>query len=231
MIQMTSHDLKNPLQAAMSYLELLVEDGQAVFTDDMQEYVDIVWGQLDRMYRIISGILDLERVQSGTPALEICTLEDVLGRVVLDIADQARSKGLILDLDIKDRLLPVLGDAHQLGQAITNLVENSIKFTPAGGQVIVKARVKDTDVIIDVTDTGIGIPEAEQSRIFERFYRGTQQGIVHVGGSGLGLSLVKAIVDSHNGTIDVESVPGKGATFRVRLPSVSEFHVQQGNIQ
>jgi two-component system, OmpR family, phosphate regulon sensor histidine kinase PhoR len=217
MVQMTSHDLKNPLQAAMSYMELLEEDMAATLTDDMQDYLNMIWGQLTRMYRIISGILDLERVQSGTPDFEMCALEDALGRVVLDMADQARTKGLTLRLQIQDELPAILGDAQQLGQAFTNLVDNAIKFT-AEGEVFVQAETEAEQVVVRVVDTGIGIPAHEQRRIFERFFRGGQSGNVREAGSGLGLSLVKAIVNSHNGEVEVESTLGQGTVFHVRLP-------------
>lgn len=218
MVQMTSHDLKNPLQAAMSYLELLVEDGQDSFSADMHEYVKIIWTQFTRMYRIISGILDLERVQAGAPVFESCAAEEILARVVFDMADQARSKNLDLVLKIEHELPPVLGDPQQLSQAMANLVDNAIKFTPAGGEVLVEARPLEKTVCVDVRDTGIGIPVEDQAKIFDRFYRGAQQGNVRVSGSGLGLSLVKAIVDRHGGSITFESSVGEGTIFRVNLP-------------
>ena len=130
MIQMTSHDLKNPLQAAMSYLELLQEDGEVIFTEDMRNYTDVIWTQLTRMYRMINGILNLERIQAGKPTPEICEPDTILRRVVDDMIDQAEIKGLDLRLYISERLPMVQGDEQQLGQAFTNLVENAIKFTP-----------------------------------------------------------------------------------------------------
>lgn len=222
MVQMTSHDLKNPLQAAMSYVELLEEDGQAVFTSDMHDYVAIVWTQLRRMYRIISGILDLERVQSGTPAFELVALEDVLPRVVDELADQARSKGIALSLSVEDDLPSVLGEPQMLSQAFVNIVENAVKFTPQGGSVSISAAEKSGCVIIDVTDTGIGIPQEEQEHVFERFYRVHHQEVSNVGGSGLGLSLVKAVVDRHGGRVYLESEPGKGTVFHVLLNAISD---------
>lgn len=227
MVQMTSHDLKNPLQAAMSYVELLQEDGQEIFTQDMDNYVDNIWTQLTRMYRIISGILDLERVQAGTPAFENCALGDVLRRVVGELMDQACSKGLELDLAIEGDLPPVVGDSQQLAQALTNLVENAVKFTPAGGRVMVRAKGDSNGVMVDVADTGIGIRAEDQPKIFERFYRGQQQGFVNVGGSGLGLSLVKAIVNSHKGEIELESEPGRGTVFHVWLPAAAEHYSEE----
>jgi two-component system phosphate regulon sensor histidine kinase PhoR len=222
MIQMTSHDLKNPLQAAMSYIELLTEDGDRIFTEDMNEYIKIIWTQLTRMYRIINGILDLERIQSGTLALEECALEDLLGRAVVDLADQARGKGLTLELEIKEKLPLVLGDPQQLNQAFANLVDNAVKFTPPGGQVFVRAQANRKQVCIDVADTGIGIPAEDRARVFDRFYRGRHQGVVHASGSGLGLSLVKAIIDNHRGDIELESESGKGTIVHVRLPALNE---------
>jgi signal transduction histidine kinase len=222
MIQMTSHDLKNPLQAAMSHIELLTEDGEHIFTNDMNEYIKIIWTQLTRMYRIINGILDLERIQSGTLAVEECVIEDLLGRAVVDLADQARTKGLTLELEIREKLPSVLGDAQQLNQAFANLVDNAVKFTPPGGQVCVRAQATRKLVCIDVTDTGIGIPAEDQARVFDRFYRGRHQGMAHETGSGLGLSLVKAIIDNHHGDIELVSESGKGTTVHVRLPALDE---------
>ena len=222
MVQMTSHDLKNPLQAAMSYLELLVEDGEDLFDSEMHEYADHIWTHLARMHRIISGILDLERVQSGTPAFELCALDEVVTRVVGEYADQARSKGLQLDVEGVAAPPPVLGDVNQITQALSNLVDNAVKFTRQGGSVTVGLTAEAERVLVSVRDTGIGIPHEELARIFDRFYRVQHHNLGHVTGSGLGLSLVKAIVDRHQGEIRIESEPGEGTTFWVAFPRPME---------
>lgn len=226
MIRMTSHDLKNPLQAAMSYLELLIEDGQPLFTDTMRDDADMVWTQLNRMYRMISGILDLERAETGVAYLEPCVLEDILGHVVVDIADQARNKGLTLELDIKESLPAVVGDPQQLSQAFANLVENAVKFTSAGGSVVVRAQSVNRMVVVDVQDSGVGIPPEEQQHVFERFFRG-RQGMLRSDGSGLGLSLVKTIIDGHRGSISLESETGRGTVFTVSLPVAAGISVTE----
>ncbi len=220
MIQMASHDLKNPLQAAMSYLELLTEDAKDIFGTELQEYVVIIENQLNRMYRIINGILDLERVQSGQGLLEECSVEDILGRVLVDSAGQAREKRIALELKIDERLPLVSGNVQQLTHAFANLVDNAIKFTPNGGKVEVNTLVGRRYVEVEITDTGIGIPEEEHQRIFDRFYRGKHRGAEEVEGSGLGLALVKSVIESHRGTIEVESQLGAGTTMRVRLPVI-----------
>ncbi len=218
MIQMASHDLENPLQAAMSYLELLTEDTEEIFDKELQEYVKIIENQLERMYRIINGILDIERVQSGQGLLEECSVEDMLGRVLVDSAGQAREKKIALELKIEDRLPLISGNFQQLSHAFANLVDNAIKFTPIAGRVEVSAHVFKRHVEIEVKDTGIGIPREEHQRIFDRFYRGRHRGTDGVEGSGLGLALVKSVIEGHQGTIDVESELEAGTIMRVRLP-------------
>ncbi len=228
MIRMTSHDLKNPLQAAMSYLELLIDDGDPVFSETMRGDADMVWTQLNRMYRMINGILDLERAESGTPVWETCVLEEVLGRVIVDIADQARNKGVTLHLDIKEELPPVTGDIHELTQAFANLIENAVKFTPPGGDVVVRAASNVRQILIDVADTGVGIPEDEQTKVFDRFFRG-REGMARSDGSGLGLSLVKAIIERHKGEISLDSEKGKGTTMHICLPLTADVPAELTN--
>jgi PAS domain S-box-containing protein len=218
MVRITSHDLKNPLFAAMSYLELLEEDGESIFDENLREYVGIINHQLERMNRIISGILDLERVQSGTPAYETCNLNRLLRLAAGELEGQAIAKNLALALDLPADLPSVLGDPQQLSQVFINVIDNAVKFTPDGGRVDVRASEGDGQVLVEVADTGIGIPAEAKDRIFERFYRAHQPGTEHISGSGLGLSLAKAIVDAHGGEIQVESEAGVGSTFRVILP-------------
>ncbi len=218
MVRMTSHDLKNPLFAAMSHLELLEEEAEGLFTEDMREYVDVVNQQLERMYRIISGILNLERVQSGKPAREICDVSRLLRVAAGELERQAIGKNLALALDLAEGLPYVLGDPQQLCQMFTNLIENAVKFTPTGGRVDVRAGAEGGRLVVKVSDTGVGIPAEALDRIFDRFYRAHQPGTEHITGSGLGLSLVKAVVDTHGGAIEVESKMGVGSTFWVMLP-------------
>jgi len=218
MIQMTSHDLKNPLQAAMSYLELLEEDGRDVLSEDMMDYVDAIGTQLLRMYHLINAILNLERVESGQGAVEECDMPEVIERVLADMSGQASHKGVSLHLVVQPSLPLVMGDPQQLKQAFSNLVDNAIKFTPEGGEVEVAIRRDDTGLCIQVSDTGIGIPEDEQPHVFDRFYRGKAHRTLHINGTGLGLALVKAVVESHHGHIHLSSSPGEGTTVEVILP-------------
>lgn len=221
MVRMTSHDLRNPLSSIIAYMDLLGEDGNQVFSDTMQKNYEAIWTQVKRMQRIIEGILNLERVESGAPPLESFDLRKVLVRCVKEMEGQAASGGLILHEEIQDNLPPIFGDAQQIGQAITNLVDNAIKFTSPGGSVWVRAQQLDGQILISIQDTGIGIPREAQSRVFDRFFRVENHSHKQIKGSGLGLSLVKAVVDRHNGRIWFHSEENKGTTFSIILPIVS----------
>ncbi|MBZ0303333.1 MAG: HAMP domain-containing histidine kinase, partial [Anaerolineae bacterium] len=177
--------------------------------------------QLERMNRIIGGILDLERVKSGIPALEICRVDKSVSNTVDELQHLADDKAITLQVEIDEHLPDFLGDQEQFERALINLVENAIKFTPMNGSVMIQVRRVEGEIIFEIRDTGIGIPPDLHEKIFERFFRGRQKGADHISGSGLGLSLVKTIVENHNGRIWLESQEGMGATFYIALPALS----------
>jgi signal transduction histidine kinase len=218
MIRMTSHDLKNPLFSAMSHIELLQEEGEGILTAEMQEDVQTTWTQLLRMERIIRGILDYERVQSATPRFEEYDLRELVRQSVSDILAYAKRQGIEVRETLPDNLPLIIGDRQFMMQALSNLIENAIKFTHRGGCVIVSAEKIDDTLVLHVTDTGVGIPPEAQARIFERFYRANHPGMEPVSGTGLGLSLVKAVTDAHNGRIWLNSEVDVGTTFHIALP-------------
>jgi signal transduction histidine kinase len=219
MVRMTSHDLKNPLQVAMANLDNLRDD----VTDNNGEGVLLAASKIEksliRMNRIIGGILDLERARMSVTRLDLCNPADIIAAAIDEVQDIAIEKGVELWVDLGTETSDFRGDAGQFGRAMVNLIENAIKFTPAGGSVWVSAYHENACVMITVSDTGIGIPPEIQPHIFDRFFRGQQPGAEHISGSGLGLSLVKAVVESHRGQIRVESELGKGTTFFLSLPA------------
>lgn len=223
MVRMTSHDLKNPLQAALANLDLMRDDVQADYHDELELSINNVERQLNRMNRIISGILDLERARTSTKPTEICHPADIAMGAVDEVRDIARDQKITLDLHIQDDLPDFVGDVEHLERAIVNLIENAIKFTRSGGQVVVSVyRDEAGQIVFAIRDTGIGIPPEQHQKIFDRFYRGEQPGAEHISGTGLGLSLVKTVVESHHGKLSLESEMGKGSTFFVTLPPVGE---------
>jgi len=217
-IRMTSHDLKNPLFALTTYLELIEEDASPYFDEITRQNMATVWTQINRMSQLINNILNLERVQIGNHSITIVEIRDILTSSLNNLEPIARRKSLTLSLDVANEALLVAGDQQLLVQAVNNLVDNAIKFTPEGGTVSLRGYLNDHQVIIEVSDSGIGIAPEDQERVFERFFRVKQGRTKDDIGSGLGLSLVKAIVEQHNGFITLESELNKGTTFRIALP-------------
>ena len=227
MVRMTSHDLKNPLQAAMAHLELLSDDVGRGDLSEVNITIDTIQKQLDRMNRIIGGILDLERVKSGTPTMELRSAAEMVEQTIEEMRHIAQERDVRLEA-VVDTDSTFYADAEQFLRALVNLVENAIKFTADGGnvRVVVSRDEKEGIVIFKVEDDGIGIPEALQELVFDRFFRGGQRGqrgAEHVSGSGLGLNLVRMIVESHGGKVWLKSKEGEGTTFFITVPENGGF--------
>jgi signal transduction histidine kinase len=221
MIELTTHQLKNPLQAAMLHLDELEDLGEDVLTEDMRYDLSVIWDQLERMQRLVASILNLERLQSrSVRATEQVDFSQVTLSAVSALRRQAEAKHIQLEVKIGDNLPLVRGDPSELTEAVTNLVDNAIKYTPPQGQVQVEAWGVDGSILLRVNDTGIGIAESEHERIFDRFYRIEQPGTEQISGTGMGLSLVKAIIERHHGRVWLESEPNAGTTFYVSLPGL-----------
>lgn len=223
MVRMTSHDLKNPLQAAMANLELLEEDLAEYEDTEVQSSVVTIGKQLTRMNRIIAGILDLERLKAGTPAMVTCHPRQIVKNSVDEVLHLADDKHVSLEAVMRDDVPCFLADPSQFERALINLIENAIKFTPEGGQVMLRVQSELDSVVFEVKDNGIGIPSHLQPIVFDRFVRGGQRGqkgAEHIGGSGLGLSIVKTIVENHQGEVWLKSAEGQGTTFFIRVPAV-----------
>lgn len=219
MIRMTSHDLKNPLQAAIANLELLRDDLSVEQLRDSEIALSInnIQRQLERMTRIISGILDVERARTGIKLDEECDLNELCQAALDELMSLIKDRQVRIHLALQNPLPSFLGDKAQFQRAIVNLIENAIKFSQAMQQIIVRTSLEQGELRCAVEDEGVGIPSTLHEQIFERFFRGQQAGVEHVSGSGLGLSLVKAVVESHHGRVWVESDIGHGAKFTIAV--------------
>ncbi len=213
-----SHELRTPLASIKGYSETLL-DGGMEDEGTLKEFLGIIDRHATRMSRLIDDLLVLSRVESHqmsftTERIDIC---EVIKSIASGFKKQARDKEVDFTLDFEEENIVVLGDGYRLEQVLVNLFDNAIKYTPKGGSVVVKTREEGIGVRVDVTDTGIGIPEGDLPRIFERFYRVDKARSRDLGGTGLGLSIVKHIVQSMNGTVSVKSRPGRGTTFTLIL--------------
>ncbi|SHG02217.1 Signal transduction histidine kinase [Jatrophihabitans endophyticus] len=219
LIAAVSHDLRTPLATIGAYVELLEAGDAGELSGEQRQMLDVVEENVQRAYAIADDLIELRGADSH--AREAVLVEDVLARAVRSIGPSARRRGLTLAVDARLDGARVTGNAVQLDRVLTNLLSNAVKFTPEGGSVTVHGRAEGGSVVVEVTDTGAGIPAREQHRIFERYYRADAARAGRVPGSGLGLAIVRELVAQHGGAVDVRSRPGQGATFTLTLPALA----------
>jgi signal transduction histidine kinase len=214
-----SHELRTPIAAMRTFIELL-QGPAGRDTAARTEFLDSSAVQLDRLDWLAQNLLELSKLDSGLVLLDLRP-DDVRGTIESAVEQQrpaAERKGLALRTSLPSSPLRIRHDPPRLGQVISNLVANAVKFTEHGRIDVIARQLPDGGAQIEVVDTGGGIQEAELPLIFDRFYRGSGDNEARGTGSGLGLAIVKSIVDMHHGTIEVESRVGVGSRFVVRLP-------------
>ncbi|QTA37427.1 PAS domain-containing protein [Thermosipho ferrireducens] len=221
-ISNVSHELRTPLTSIHGYAEALIDDDLSN-KKLVKRFLRIIESEAARMTRLINDLLDLEKLESGETSFEFEKLNfaDVLEHVRHIIEPLAEDYGVEVEFEYPDEL-DLVGDHDRLIQMILNLVDNAVKYTSlkekGEKKVTVRSYNDNGNVIFIVKDTGVGIPEEAQKRLFERFYRVDKARSRKMGGTGLGLSIVKTIVERHNGTIEFSSKPGVGTMFKVILP-------------
>jgi two-component system OmpR family sensor kinase len=188
---------------------------------ETQEILGTIDRQNQRLAQLVADLLLLARMDRKAVPMgrQICCLNELVSDLVEELEALAVSAEITLRAKVLVKeALNVLGTPEQLYRLVSNLIVNAIQYTPAGGEVSVVLCCNEHQAVIQVQDTGIGIPKHEQARIFDRFYRVNSDRSRHTGGSGLGLAIAKAIVQAHQGSIQVQSELGKGSTFTIRLP-------------
>ena len=212
-----SHELKTPAATIQAVAETL---GQAAAEDP--EAVPRFASQLEReavrLSRIVADLLDLSRLESGSALDELVSLGAATREEGQRLWESAEHAGVTLEIQTEDERR-VLGSQRDLALLARNLIDNAIRYSHGGGRVVVQVGSNGDEVVLRVTDTGIGIPSRDIDRIFERFYRVDRARSRETGGTGLGLAIVKHVVENHGGTIEVESELGRGTAFRIRFPA------------
>ena len=213
-----SHELRTPIAALRTFTELQRDGGM----DEAmrREFLDRSTEQITRLEWMSTNLLDLSRIDAGIFPLDIRDgdLRDPIRSVVEAHAELAEQRGVALGSQVPSRPVMANFDRERIVQLLTNLVGNGLKFTPRGGEVVVRLTDSPDGATIEVRDSGPGIPPAELPHVFERFFRGTNVGEARASGSGLGLAIARSIVQMHDGRIEVTSTVGQGAAFTVRLP-------------
>lgn len=220
LVATVSHDFRSPLAIIRQNVQTLQRDLGRMDADDTRMFLEAIGRQEDRLTSMCINLLDLARLKQKTAPQEPVDAS-AIGKMIIDgFSMRAKDRGVTLSLIVDDDApLIVRGDGDRLGQVVQNLVDNALKFTPAGGTITLRLAKKDAAHLqIDVVDSGVGVPADAVPRLFEPFFQVPRQS--HVGqGSGLGLAIVKAVVEAHGGTVDVTSVEGQGTTFHIVLPA------------
>ena len=216
-----SHELRTPLTNIHSYAETLVDNAGFLPTDTERSFLSVILGESERMAHIVQDLLTLSRFDSGRSELSLTTFSfaEAIEAMVNANLLEAQRHGHTLTASLEPGLPDITADRERITQVMMNVVSNSIKYTPDGGTIEVTAGREGTGrVWMEVSDTGIGIPEKDRDRIFERFYRVDKARSRESGGTGLGLSIAKEIIDQHRGSISIVDKPQPGLTIRIELP-------------
>jgi two-component system, NarL family, sensor histidine kinase BarA len=225
-----SHELRTPLTSVIGYSEMLLEGIAGELNDEQREYVRTVMEKGDQLLQLITGILDISRMEAGEMRIDRAAfdLDGVITVALSTIAPHARRKKLAMSCTVPPGLPLVLGDRDKIRQVLLNLLGNAVKFTPEGGKIEISAAVgplvphggaeAPRAVRVLVRDSGIGVPPEHQKRVFDPFFQVDNTSTREYGGTGLGLSIVKRLVEAHGGAVWVESESGRGSTFSFTIP-------------
>lgn len=219
-ISLASHQLRTPLSAMRWYLEMLLAGDAGKLTKEQKQFVENVDQSNTRMIALVNSLLNVSRIESGRIIVEPVATDigELLAGVIQEIMPQVEEKKIALVTSIHPGLPAVMTDPRLLRNVYMNLLTNAVKYTPSAGEVTIFVSKTETDLVTQISDTGYGIPEKEQPKLFEKFFRATNVVKLETDGNGLGMYLVKAVVDSLGGTISFKSTEGKGTTFWVSLP-------------
>ena len=213
-----SHELKTPLTVIKGYAETL-RLGAVNDPEHNLQFIHRIEEQADRLHELIQDLLQIARLEAGSETFDLGSvpLDELISECASQFADVAATKGVTLATESLLADVAAWADEEGVRTILNNLVDNALKFTPAGGRITMRCLADDESVTVEVQDTGIGIAADDQARIFERFYRVDKARSRELGGTGLGLSIVKHLAQAFGGNVSVESRPASGSTFRVTL--------------
>ncbi|HEY4488666.1 MAG TPA: ATP-binding protein [Candidatus Paceibacterota bacterium] len=218
-VSIAAHQLRTPLTGMSWTVEMLLSGAKGVLNAGQKELVERGLDAIHRMVELVNDLLDVSRIEEGLFGIKTAQkmLAPIFDRILANLKKQADRRAIVLDIQIDPNLPPLEIDEDKLEFAISNLVDNAIKYTPERGRVEVRARVENSAVVISIKDSGIGIPDAEHDRVFTKFFRSRRAKALHTDGSGLGLYVAKNIVEHHGGKISFDSKEGQGTTFRIAI--------------
>ena len=225
-VSVVSHELKTPMTSIKGYTDLLIKGAGGSLSDLQQQFLTTVRANVERMSTLVGDLLEISRIETGRLKLDVkpVSIAEVIEDTLRTAQRQIEEKQQQLTLDVQASLPQVLGDRARLIQVLTNLISNAYKYTPNGGSILVRAHHKPNGesgfVVCAITDSGIGISEEDQAKLFTKFFRSGDPAVREVTGTGLGLSITRSLIELQGGEIWVESQLGKGSTFAFSVPVV-----------
>jgi len=227
-ISNVSHELRTPLFSLRGFIELL-RDGKVRDEETKKEFLETMYRKTIQLTKLVDDLLDVSRLESGRFQIDrvLMSISPIIQQVLYEMRTLAREKGVRIQAEVPADLPPIMGDARRLEQVMTNLLDNAVKFTEAGGSVTVRASVTGDEILVEIQDTGIGIPPDALGKLFSRFYQVDASSARRTGGVGLGLYISREIVEAHDGRIWAESKPGVGSTFLFTLPVAQTSKIQE----
>lgn len=219
-LSMVSHDLRTPLTSIQLYARMLLDDLNELAEEDQRHFLEIISEECMRLSRLVDDLLEIQRIEAGRVEWSVCSHDlaetiQACARVYAPVAD---NNEINFEVDCPDSLPPIQADPDKMAQVIGNLLSNAMKFAPAGGRVRLTADVRNREIVLCVSDNGPGIPREKWDFIFDRFSQISSNNVREIAGAGLGLSIVRQIVERHHGKVWVDSEVGRGARFCVALP-------------
>ncbi|MBN2315381.1 MAG: response regulator [Sedimentisphaerales bacterium] len=223
-VTLVTHQLRSPLTSVKQYFGVIREGFAGEATDEQKEMIEKAAGKIDRLLELINDWLDMSRVEAGKIAenFERVSLTPMLSEILEELKPQAEARKVSLELHPGDNPIVIDGDPKCLKEAILNLVNNGINYNRAGGSVTIDQKSQDNDLVVEVSDTGIGIPQEDLPFIFDEFFRVKSRETQHIPGTGLGLPIAKKIIEAHKGRMKVASELGRGTTFSILLPKANQ---------
>jgi signal transduction histidine kinase len=229
-IEAVSHELRTPLTSMKGYIELLAAGAVGEVSRQQQHFLEVVGKNTERLVGLVNSLITVSEMDRGAIRIEpvVVDMGDLIQEAVQAIEPRTDRHELSMSVSLPDDLAPVWGDPQHLRQIMDNLLDNAVRYTPAQGRITIWAAQADLQdrqdgrqkyVVVSVRDTGVGIPAEEQERIFEKFYRADNPLTVEAGGTGVGLAIVRSLVEAHGGRVWVESEPGAGSTFSFTVPT------------
>jgi two-component system phosphate regulon sensor histidine kinase PhoR len=222
LVSMVAHELRSPLTSISGFSELLLDP--TVNREQAEEYATIILKESNRLSELINKFLDISKIEAGKSQAKKAPMQirDVVDKVLDVNLHQAEKKGIVVSVKVSPNLPLVLGDHDMLEQVVLNLFTNAVKYSPENTAIEIRLKERESEVMVEVEDNGYGISEKSQQRLFEKFYRVTDnEKVREITGTGLGLALVKEIVEIHGGSIAVTSRLGEGSIFSFTVPKYS----------